>query len=367
MHATHSQAARIGSTLVVALFISAACGSAAPTTPAATAAVATSTATAAPTAPAAHVTPVPSPQASARLPAFAAHEPLVLFALRTDLGGGIFVMRPDGTGRTQLATDVLPGVHKRPDWSPDGTKVVFIDETTGRMWIAHLDGSPTEAVATCDVPGCDYPRWSPDGKRIAYSRAEGQPDAPPTAVGIEVIDLGSGTVTKVVRLERPLLADVPAWSPDGREIAFEVDRMDADANETGAAIAVVTAAGGDVRYLTRFESFAGVPDWGWTTNEILYDISLSGFQRTPPADSVSWDLFGIKPDGTEARRITSLQGGARLLAPHWTPDGRSIIAKQYDHNAGGGRKVDPVTGVVSAYLTSLDEARPLLRPIALAG
>ena len=95
-----------------------------------------------------------------RLPTFASDEALMLFALRTDLGGGVFVMRPDGS-RVQLGTDALPGVHKVPDWSPDGLRVAFIDQETGRLLIAHLDGSPTQSVAACEDPGCDNPAWSP--------------------------------------------------------------------------------------------------------------------------------------------------------------------------------------------------------------
>lgn len=126
----------------------------------------------------------------------------------TGAGGGVFVARPDGTGMQQLAQDVLPGVHKRIGWSPDGQRIVFIDETTERMWIAHLDGSPTESVAACDTPGCDFPAWSPDGSRIAFSRNESRSGVTegPGAVGIHVVDLATGTVSDVVTLERPHLA-----------------------------------------------------------------------------------------------------------------------------------------------------------------
>ena len=100
---------------------------------------------------------VASAQTPTALPAFAPDEPLVLTYRVTGAGGGLFVRRPDGTGERQLATDVLPGVHKHPDWSPDGQQVVFIDEATERMWIAHLDGSPTDSVPVCDTRGCDCP------------------------------------------------------------------------------------------------------------------------------------------------------------------------------------------------------------------
>lgn len=319
---------------------------------------------AAPTA--APTTAAPSPASSTvvDLPSFRPEEPLILTGMVTGAGGGILVMRPDGTDVQQLGGDALPGVHKRGDWSPDGQRVVFIDETNGRMWIAHLDGSPTESVRACDTPGCDFPAWSPDGMRIAFSRFEEADGVTgPSSVGIYVVELATGKVSKVVRLERPLLADVPRWSPDGTRLVFQVDKMDDEAYETGAAIAVVPVTGGDPRYLTKFDQFASSPDWGWVTDEIVYSTELIGAKRTPSPGDETWDIHAIKPDGSGARRITNVAKGQRLLGPRWTPDGMSLTAKEYDDGPGGGRMVDPNTGEVKPFLTSMQQLRPLVRPI----
>lgn len=310
--------------------------------------------------------PTPDPTAAA-LPAFTENEALVLFSLRTDLGGGIFVMKPDGTDRRQLATDVLPGVHKAPDWSPDGQSVVFVDEATQKLWIAHLDGSPTTRVPGCAFGICDNPAWSPDGTRIAFVRIEETGGVEgPAAIGIEIVDVATGTLTPVVRLERPLLADAPRWSPDGSQIVFQVEEMDEAAVETGATIAVVPVAGGEPRHLTALEVFASSPDWSWVTDEIVYSVELLGLKSSPDPGDETWDLFGIAPDGSGQRRITNLPVGGRLLAPRWTSDGRGIVAKQFQPETmtGGGRLIDPVTGDVEPYLTGLEETRPLLRPTA---
>jgi len=317
-------------------------------------------------------TPAATPVATAgpslaALPSFAADEPLILYALRTDLGGGIFVMKPDGTARRQLATDILPGVHKAPDWSPRGDSVVFVDEATQQLWIAHLDGSPTEPVPGCAGAVCDNPAWSPDGTQIAFGRIEDSDDLEgPEAIAIEVVDLATGTVRTVVRLERPLLADVPRWSPDGSRLVFQVDRMDEAAIETGATIAVVPAAGGEPRYLTAFEVFASSPDWGWVSDEIVYSVELLGLRASADPGNETWDLYGIRPDGSGQRRITNLPDGEHLLAPRWTPDGSALVAKQFqlETMTGGGRRIDPTTGAVEPFLTGLEETRPLLRPTA---
>ena len=298
----------------------------------------------------------------ATLPVFGADEPLVLFTRVTGAGGGLFAVRPDGTGKAQLATDILPGVHKRGDWSPDGQRVVFIDETTERMWIASLDGSPTVAVPACDTPGCDFPVWSPDGTKIAFSRYESEAGVTgPAAVGIYIVDVATNEVSPVVRLERPLLADVPHWSPDGSHIVFGVDRMDDAAFETGAAIGVVPAAGGNPRYITDFDQFAYVADWGKQTDEIVYSVQALGLQKAMPASQGTWDLFAIRSDGTGGRQITHVAPGRQLIGPRWTPDGRSITA--FDDANGQPVVVDPTNGEVQDFGVPGVEARPLLRPV----
>jgi Tol biopolymer transport system component len=157
--------------LTALVLLVAACSGSAASTTGPSLAPPSGTPSAAPSAALSSTAATPAPTA-AGLPAFAPDEPLVAFNRLTGAGGGLFVARPDGTGIQQLATDTLRGVHKRVDWSPDGQRIVFIDETSERMWIAHLDGSPTTSVAACDTPGCDFPAWSPDGTRIAFSRNE---------------------------------------------------------------------------------------------------------------------------------------------------------------------------------------------------
>jgi Tol biopolymer transport system component len=321
----------------------------------------------------AHLSPTPtaspsaeattSPSVGTGLPSFDPAEPLLLVARVTGAGGGIFVMRPDGTGLTQLAGDALPGVHKHPDWSPDGQRIVFMDDTSERMWIAHVDGSPSTSVSACETRGCDYPAWSPDGKMIAFSRYENGPMPGPAALAIFILELATGDVTHVVRLERPILADVPRWSPDGTQLVIQVDEMDDQANETGAALAIVPVTGGEPRYLTEFEAFASSPDWGLVTDEIVFAESLRVYQRTPDPADRAWNLFAIEPDGSGLRQITSMPPGRRMVAARWTPDGQHLVAKEYDDIASGGRLVDPATGTFEPFVTDELYSVPLPRPL----
>lgn len=308
-------------------------------------------------------TPTPTPTASptpSSLPlAILPGESWILYERFTQLGGGLFAMRPDGTDSHAVAADI-PGVHKESDWSPDGQRIVFIDETAGFMWVVGIDGSDAQRIGYCDRGGCGKPAWSPDGTRIAFSLTESKAAIQgPAAESIIVLDLATGKGATVARLARPLLVDVARWSPDGKQLVVGVDRMDVAAEEeTGSAIAVVPVAGGELRYLTDFALFGYAPDWG-PNDQIVFSTQTIEFKKTPDRGDTTWDLYVVKADGTGLRRLTRVDPGIRLWNPIWTPDGTSILAAEQ-----GARllfSVDPTTGALDK-IGGAAPARALLRP-----
>lgn len=307
------------------------------------------------------VVPVPRASAAAASPssptiAILPDEPWILYERFVQLGGGLYAMRPDGSDDHQVVTNVS-GVLKEPDWSPDGTQVVFTDNTTETIWIAGIDGSSPRALP-CSVGGCSKPAWLPDGKRIAYSRAEAGTNGP-AAVSVEILDLATGKVSTVTRLERPLLADVPRWSPDGTQLVIGVDQMDAAGNETGSAIAVVPATGGELRYLTAFDQFGYQPSWSPTGDEIVFSTQTKEFRRPQQTGDDTWDLYAVKPDGTGLRQVTRSAAGVRLWFPSWSPDGTRILAA--DQRSRTVLFIDPATGALEAA-GGADAATARLRP-----
>src|SRR5262245_37669814 len=125
----------------------------------------------------------------------------------------IYVVRPDGSGRRNL----IDGAD--PTWSPDGERIAFVRGGRARgIWKIGADGCRPVRLH----PGW-APAWSSDGRRIAFnSRAcsKCQPQ-------VYVMDANGDNARQVTTgrgrgASEPQRAEAPAWSPDGKLIAFSV-------------------------------------------------------------------------------------------------------------------------------------------------
>ena len=79
----------------------------------------------------------------------------------------IYVMRTNGTDQRDLTPDTYR--HAWPRWSPDGQRIAFTSRRTGdyELWIVNRDGSNLQQVSKSN--GGHYSPWSGDGSMIAYS------------------------------------------------------------------------------------------------------------------------------------------------------------------------------------------------------
>ena len=116
--------------------------------------------------------------------------------------GGIAVMDADGSNKSLVNN--ARGLH--PTWSPDGKRIAFISGR--RIYVMNVDGRNRMRL-TRDVVHKRLPSWSPDGKRIAY-------------VGDNVIWVVDSDGKKPRQLTEHVTESHPTWSPDSESIAFHL-------------------------------------------------------------------------------------------------------------------------------------------------
>ena len=125
--------------------------------------------------------------------------------------GGVYTVKPDGSGLTRLA-DIVPDWLLAPAWSPDGTRLLFTAMEGGGadgLYLVNADGSGLTNLTGSGGQGAD-PTWAPDGSRIAYSTYD---DSALTVIAAD----GSGK-TRLAEGATGVLT--PEWSPDGTRIVF---------------------------------------------------------------------------------------------------------------------------------------------------
>ena len=248
-----------------------------------------------------------------------------------EIDDAVFLVRTDGTDDHEIGADVEPGaIHHHPDWSPDGTQLLFdVKGEPDQLYVMNADGSDARIVTECVLPECvgaTHASWSRDGTRIAAAYAMG-PLGPegPARLGLAIIDVDSGERTVILDHDAADGQDLyPRWSADDEQLVFWRER-----NDETTAIFVIDVDGNNLTQLTEWDQVAGDPDWSPDGTLIVFTTHplrvFGGSERS--------DLYTMTPDGTDARQLTHLEG-SRATQPRWTPDGEAIIYTRV--GAGGG-------------------------------
>ena len=245
-----------------------------------------------------------------------------------------------------------------PQISPDGSHIVYThvavnskrDGYDTSLWLVPSSGGPARQLTS--GPRDSGPRWSPDGKLMAFARSS-EKDGKPQPSQIYLLSMEGGEARPLT--EMPKSAGAPVWSPDGRYIAFsstallkDFEKKKDGKEEEPTDVRVITKAAYRMNGLGYYEPDR--PNHIWTievpkvpsgaqkakqvtTGEFSEsDITwsrdgskiyfTSNRVREPYYEPPDSDLYVVNATGGDITKIASIDGPIREIA--LSPDGSHI-------------------------------------------
>lgn len=265
-------------------------------------------------------------------------------------GGIAYVGRP-----TKVA-----GQMRCPSWSPDGKRMVYekVDFQPRKQNQLLYSWDPNYEYRYTDV----FPILSKDGKQLLLTRKDGERKlivGPRDGnSGLSVMDPDGTNRREIFQAEDGLQAFAPSWSPDGEWIVFGYGSFLKGRSSRPATLMLVRSDGTGLKALTNPKGVtnAGFPSWSPGGKEIVYRAwngkamglqiinladdsvrQLTEGRDTLPQwspdgerivftrghDGENFDVFTIRPDGSDLQRLTTSRGVDGHAT--WTADGKQIF------------------------------------------
>lgn len=246
----------------------------------------------------------------------------------------VFALSLDGRRLRQI-TDVPKRDHSGPAVSPDGRSIAFASYKEGAyhgipaLYLMDRNGRNSRAVLFTpdgDKTGGE-PIWHPNGREIAYARCIGCEYGGRNSE-IFVADLATGTQRKLT--DHPAPDRLPAWSPDGRLVAFMSERDYVGQEGIHGDLYVANDDGSDVRRLTYTD---GVGRSAWSADGRRLAFSASGVLhhvdvQTGTVSQIGGDFppgsYGVASVGQGTHLLFNQPIGERVVMHLTTFDGKLI-------------------------------------------
>ena len=191
--------------------------------------------------------------------------------------------RADGSERVQLTFPPMQAA--LPRWSPDGKQIAFMGTLSGASWriyVLSAQGGVAERATPSELVAAD-PTWSPDGRRLVFGRLLGS-----SALPICFLDVQTRQISKVPGSDG---LRSPRWSPDGRYIVAS-----ADDSQRLLLFDLTTQ-----KWSELAKASIGYPNWSRDGKYVYF--STSGGE---PA------VFRVRISDRKVERVADLKGVSRL-------------------------------------------------------
>jgi dipeptidyl aminopeptidase/acylaminoacyl peptidase len=212
----------------------------------------------------------------------------------TACDGGCYLVYTGTAVLTPFAATAGPA-DAEPTWSPGATHIAYVSGTD----IVVVDATGGPSVNITNTTSREWsPAWSPDGRRLAFaSDRDGQPH-------VYVMNLDGSNVVRLA----PQVGYSPTWSPDSSRIAFAcvVETSNTD-------ICAINSDGTGFARLTDHPAWDDDPAWSPDGAKIAFASNRYGTQFLPQLAVMNADGSGV-----------SSLGGVQGRGPAWSSDGRRI-------------------------------------------
>jgi TolB protein len=217
--------------------------------------------------------------------------------------GQIFIMNVNGSGLKQITHDEVD--YDDPIFSPDGNWILVtgVSDAHERIYLMHPDGTGVEPLTPEEIHAI-HGTWSPDNEQVIFCADDDLKPPQKNEARVFSIDLKTRRMTTLITGG---INTYPSFSPDMKHIVWR--KIVGDMN---SEVFVANADGSNPRNITNSPAFDGWPAWSPNGKKIAFASNRGA----------NYQVYLMDPSGENVQLVANTDG--RATSPRWAFDGKTI-------------------------------------------